>query len=234
MRLALTPREAAVIDAARQAANNPISTWQNLGQSGLLFDVDGSKVCLRRGSKDADFATPKNYRAEIWRFQWLNWALARVKASKQRGDGRHGGFITHAQKEVIRALVSFVDPKRPGIIDPSYAALAARAKTARSTAQLAIAHALVFGILKKVRRYVHWDTGHGIVAVQDTNAYVLIVPKELQSLVHDTESRSEVASPSLITVKEQNSCQDFIHSQLSERLRSWKEAIEERSNRSLK
>ncbi len=234
MRLALTPREAAVIDAARLAANNPISTWQSVGHSGLLFDVDGSKVCLRRGSRDADFSTPKNYRVEIWRFQWLNWALAKIKASKQRGDRRHGGVITHAQKEALRALVSFVDPKRPGIIDPSYAALAARAKIARSTAQLAIAHSVVFGLLKKVRRYVHWDTGFGIVSVQDTNAYTLVVPKELQAFVHDTESRSEVASPALKTIKPQAPCQNLIHNDLAETLFSLGKAIEERNRYLLK
>lgn len=234
MRLALTPREAAVIGAAHLAANNPMSTWQPVGHSGLLFDVDGSKVCLRRGSKNTDFSTPQNYRVELWRFQWLNWALAKIKASKQRGDRRHGGIITHAQKEVLRALVSFVDPKRLGVIDPSYAALAGRAKTARSTAQLAVAHSVVFGLIKKVRRYVHWDTGHGIVAVQDTNAYVLVVPKELQGILHDTESRSVVASPSLKTIKPQAPCQNLIHNDLAETLLSLGKAIEERNRHPLK
>jgi hypothetical protein len=102
------------------------------------------------------------------------WHRARDFDRGTHQPGHHGGAVGHTGLAVLHALVFDFLNHRPGRLDPSYAAIAAKAGVCVRTVASALARLKALGILNWVRRCAErWADGR-FVLEQDTNAYAVL------------------------------------------------------------
>ena len=88
--------------------------------------------------------------------------------------GHHGGALGHTALQVLHALIFDFLNHRTGRLDPSYAAIAAKAGVCVRTVASALARLKALGILNWVRRCAEsWRDGR-FVLEQETNAYAVL------------------------------------------------------------
>ena len=102
------------------------------------------------------------------------WHRARDFDRGTHQAGRHGGAVGAAAMQVLHALVFDFLNHRTGRLDPSYAAIAAKAGVCVRTVATALAKLRDLGILNWVRRRAErWADGR-FVLEQETNAYAVL------------------------------------------------------------
>jgi hypothetical protein len=102
------------------------------------------------------------------------WYRARDFDRGSHEPGRHGGAVGHTALAVLHALIFDFLNHRTGRLDPSYAAIAAKAGVCVRTAATALARLKALGILAWVRRCAEsWRDGR-FVLEQQSNAYGLL------------------------------------------------------------
>jgi hypothetical protein len=102
------------------------------------------------------------------------WHRARDFDRGTHESGRHGGALGHTALAVLHALVFDFLNHRTGRLDPSYAAIAAKAGVCVRTVASALRRLKGLGILNWVRRCAEsWRDGR-FVLEQETNAYAVL------------------------------------------------------------
>ena len=102
------------------------------------------------------------------------WHLARDFDRGTHQTGHHGGALGHTGLAVLHALIFDFLNFRSGRLDPSYAAIAAKAGVCVRTVASALQRLKALGILNWVRRCAErWADGR-FVLEQDTNAYAVL------------------------------------------------------------
>jgi hypothetical protein len=102
------------------------------------------------------------------------WHRARDFDRGTHQPGRHGGALGHTALAVLHALIFDFLNHRTGRLDPSYAAIAAKAGCCIRTVASALQRLKALGILNWVRRCAEsWSDGR-FVLEQATNAYVVL------------------------------------------------------------
>ena len=102
------------------------------------------------------------------------WHRARDFDRGTHQPGHHGGAVGHTGLAVLHALIFDFLNHRTGRLDPSYAAIAAKAGVCVRTVASALARLRELGILNWVRRCAErWQDGR-FVLEQQTNAYGLL------------------------------------------------------------
>jgi hypothetical protein len=102
------------------------------------------------------------------------WHRARDFDRSTHQAGHHGGAVGHTGLAVLHALIFDFLNHRTGRLDPSYAAIAAKAGVCVRTVASALARLKALGILNWVRRCAErWADGR-FVLEQDTNAYAVL------------------------------------------------------------
>ena len=102
------------------------------------------------------------------------WHRARDFDRGTHQPGHHGGAVGHTALQVLHALIFDFLNHRTGRLDPSYAAIAAKAGVCVRTVATALARLRELGILNWVRRCAEsWQDGR-FVLEQETNAYGLL------------------------------------------------------------
>jgi hypothetical protein len=102
------------------------------------------------------------------------WHRARDFDRCSHEPGRHGGALGHAALQVLHALIFDFLNHRTGRLDPSYAAIAAKAGVCVRTVATALQRLRELGILAWVRRCAEsWQDGR-FVLEQETNAYAVL------------------------------------------------------------
>ena len=95
-------------------------------------------------------------------------------ARPHSGSGASGGALGHAGLAVLHALIFDFLNHRTGRLDPSYAAIAAKAGVCVRTVATALQRLRELGILNWVRRCAEsWRDGR-FVLEQETNAYAVL------------------------------------------------------------
>ena len=101
------------------------------------------------------------------------WHRARGFDRGTHQPGRHGGAVGHAALQVLHSLIFDFLNHRTGRLDPSYAAIAAKAGVCVRTVASALQRLRELGILDWVRRCAEtWRNGR-FVLEQENNAYGL-------------------------------------------------------------
>ena len=102
------------------------------------------------------------------------WHRARDFDRGTHQPGRHGGALGHTALAVLHALIFDFLNHRTGRLDPSYAAIAAKAGVCVRTVASALQRLRELGILNWVRRCAEsWQDGR-FVLEQETNAYAVL------------------------------------------------------------
>jgi hypothetical protein len=102
------------------------------------------------------------------------WHRARGLDRSTHEPGRHGGALGPTALAVLHALIFDFLNHRTGRLDPSYAAIAAKAGVCVRTVATALARLRELGILNWVRRCAEsWREGR-FVLEQETNAYAVL------------------------------------------------------------
>ena len=102
------------------------------------------------------------------------WHRARDFDRRTHQPGRHGGAAGPAALAVLHALIFDFLNHRTGRLDPSYAAIAAKAGVCVRTVATALQRLKALGILNWVRRCAEcWQDGR-FVLEQQTNAYAVL------------------------------------------------------------
>ena len=102
------------------------------------------------------------------------WHRARDFDRGTHQPGHHGGAVGHTGLAVLHALIFDFLNHRTGRLDPSYAAIAAKAGVCVRTVASALQRLKALGILNWVRRCAErWADGR-FVLEQDTNAYAVL------------------------------------------------------------
>jgi hypothetical protein len=102
------------------------------------------------------------------------WHRARDLDRGSHQPGHHGGAVGPAALQVLHALIFDFLNHRTGRLDPSYAAIAAKAGVCVRTVATALARLRELGILNWVRRCAEsWRDGR-FVLEQETNAYAVL------------------------------------------------------------
>jgi len=102
------------------------------------------------------------------------WHRARDFDRGSHEPGRHGGAVGPTALSVLHALIFDFLNHRTGRLDPSYAAIAAKAGVCVRTVATALQRLRELGILNWVRRCAEsWRDGH-FVLEQETNAYAVL------------------------------------------------------------
>ena len=102
------------------------------------------------------------------------WHRARDFDRSTHEPGQHGGAVGHTGLAVLHALIFDFLNHRTGRLDPSYAAIAAKAGVCVRTVASALARLRELGILSWVRRCAErWQDGR-FVLEQQTNEYGLL------------------------------------------------------------
>jgi hypothetical protein len=102
------------------------------------------------------------------------WHRARDFDRGTHQPGQHGGVVGHTGLAVLHTLIFDFLNHRSGRLDPSYAAIAAKAGVCVRTVATALARLRELGILNWVRRCAErWADGR-FVLEQETNAYGLL------------------------------------------------------------
>ena len=102
------------------------------------------------------------------------WHRARDFDRGTRRPGQHGGAVGHTGLAVLHALIFDFLNHRTGRLDPSYAAIAAKAGVCVRTVASALQRLKALGIPNWVRRCAeHWADGR-FVLEQETNAYAVL------------------------------------------------------------
>jgi Helix-turn-helix domain len=108
------------------------------------------------------------------------WHRARDLDRGTHEPGRHGGSIGPTGLAVLHALIFDFLNHRTGRLDPSYAALAAKAGVCVRTVATALKRLRELGILNWVRRCAEsWRDGR-FVLEQETNAYAVLPESQWQ------------------------------------------------------
>jgi hypothetical protein len=103
------------------------------------------------------------------------WHRARDFDRGTHQAGKHGGAVGHTGLAVLHALIFDFLNHRTGRLDPSYAAIAAKAGVCVRTVATALARLKALGILNWVRRCSESRDADGrFVLEQDTNAYAVL------------------------------------------------------------
>ena len=106
------------------------------------------------------------------------WHRARDFDRGTHQPGRHGGAVGHVGLAVLHALIFDFLNHRTGRLDPSYAAIAAKAGVCVRTVATALKRLREVGILNWVRRCAEsWRDGR-FVLEQETNAYAVLPPTQ--------------------------------------------------------
>ena len=102
------------------------------------------------------------------------WHRARDFDRGTHQPGHHGGAVGHTALAVLHALIFDFLNHRTGRLDPSYAAIAAKAGVCVRTVATALERLRELGILNWVRRCAEsWRDGR-FVLEQETNAYAVL------------------------------------------------------------
>ena len=102
------------------------------------------------------------------------WHRARDFDRGTHQPGHHGGALGHTGLAVLHALIFDFLNHRTGRLDPSYAAIAAKAGVCVRTVASALKRLRELGILNGVRRCAErWADGR-FVLEQETNAYAVL------------------------------------------------------------
>jgi hypothetical protein len=102
------------------------------------------------------------------------WHRARDFDRGTHQPGHHGGVLGHTGLAVLHALIFDFLNFRSGRLDPSYAAIAAKAGVCVRTVATALQRLKALGILNWVRRCAErWADGR-FVLEQETNAYAVL------------------------------------------------------------
>src|SRR5271166_6362941 len=102
------------------------------------------------------------------------WHRARDFDRNTHESGRHGGAVGHIGLQVLHALIFDFLNFRSGRLDPSYAAIAAKAGVCVRTVATALQRLKALGILNWVRRCAErWADGRFVLA-QESNAYAVL------------------------------------------------------------
>jgi Helix-turn-helix domain len=102
------------------------------------------------------------------------WHRARDFDRSTHQPGHHGGALGHTALQVLHSLIFDFLNHRTGRLDPSYAAIAAKAGVCVRTVASALARLRELGILNWVRRCAEsWQDGRFVLA-QETNAYAVL------------------------------------------------------------
>ena len=102
------------------------------------------------------------------------WHRARAFDRGSHEPGHHGGAVGHTALQVLHALIFDFLNFRTGQLDPSYAAIAAKAGVCVRTVASALARLKELGLLSWVRRCAEsWQDGR-FVLEQETNAYAVL------------------------------------------------------------
>ena len=102
------------------------------------------------------------------------WHRARDFDRGTHQPGHHGGALGHTGLAVLHALIFDFLNHRTGRLDPSYAAIAAKAGVCVRTVASALQRLKALGILNWVRRCAErWSDGR-FVLEQETNAYAVL------------------------------------------------------------
>jgi hypothetical protein len=102
------------------------------------------------------------------------WHRARDFDRGTHQPGHHGGAVGHTGLAVLHALIFDFLNHRTGRLDPSYAAIAAKAGVCVRTVASALQRLKALGILNWVRRCAEsWQDGR-FVLEQETNAYAVL------------------------------------------------------------
>jgi hypothetical protein len=102
------------------------------------------------------------------------WHRARDFDRGTHQPGHHGGAVGHTGLAVLHALIFDFLNHRTGRLDPSYAAIAAKAGVCVRTVATALQRLKALGILNWVRRCAErWADGR-FVLEQETNAYAVL------------------------------------------------------------
>ena len=102
------------------------------------------------------------------------WHRARDFDRGTHEPGHHGGAVGHTALQVLHALIFDFLNHRTGRLDPSYAAIAAKAGVCVRTVATALQRLRDLGILNWVRRCAeNWRDGR-FVLEQETNAYAVL------------------------------------------------------------
>jgi hypothetical protein len=102
------------------------------------------------------------------------WHRARDFDRGTHQPGHHGGAVGHTGLAVLHALIFDFLNHRTGRLDPSYAAIAAKAGVCVRTVASALKRLRELGILNWVRRCAEsWQDGRFMLA-QETNAYAVL------------------------------------------------------------
>ena len=108
------------------------------------------------------------------------WHRARDFDRGTHEPGRHGGAVGPTGLAVLHALIFDFLNHRTGRLDPSYAAIAAKAGVCVRTVATALKRLRELGILNWVRRCAEsWQDGR-FVLEQETNAYGLLPESQWQ------------------------------------------------------
>jgi hypothetical protein len=108
------------------------------------------------------------------------WHRARDLDRGTHEPGHHGGSIGHTALQVLHALIFDFLNHRTGRLDPSYAAIAAKAGVCVRTVATALQRLRELGILNWVRRCAEsWRDGR-FVLEQETNAYAVLPESQWQ------------------------------------------------------
>jgi len=110
--------------------------------------------------------------------QWdglRTWREAcRYDRTTKKGGGKHGGAIGHAALRVLHVLLFDFRNWRSGQLDPSYAAIAAKANVAVRTVGNALRRLKELGILTWQRRCSTKQCDGRTVLEQESNAYTVL------------------------------------------------------------
>jgi hypothetical protein len=102
------------------------------------------------------------------------WHRARDFDRGTHQPGHHGGAVGHTGLAVLHALIFDFLCFRTGRLDPSYAAIAAKAGVCVRTVATALQRLKALGILNWVRRCAERWTDGRFVLEQETNAYAVL------------------------------------------------------------
>ena len=103
------------------------------------------------------------------------WHRARDFDRSTHEPGHHGGALGHTGLAVLHALIFDFLNHRTGRLDPSYAAIAAKAGVCVRTVASALQRLKALGILNWVRRCAERRDAEGrFVLEQETNAYAVL------------------------------------------------------------
>jgi hypothetical protein len=121
------------------------------------------------------------------------WHRARDFDRGTHQPGQHGGALGHTGLAVLHALVFDFLNHRTGRLDPSYAAIAAKAGVCVRTVATALQRLKALGILNWVRRCAErWADGR-FVLEQESNAYGLLPESQWRGYRPPTEPPAPAA-----------------------------------------